>query len=340
MATSGLPARSEMFDLITGYWVSSAIATAARLEIADQLRDRPRTLAELAQTSNAHPEALYRLLRALASVGIFAEVGDQTFELTPLAQWLRSDIPGSLHMRALMDGAEWHLRPWAELLYSVKTGKSAFENLNRGEDVFSYLARTPDAAAVYYGVMTHSSQAAAQAVASSYDFSRYPKIIDVGGGLGALVAAILHAQPKATGVLFDQPSASDGARTFLREQGLTARCEVIAGDFRKNVPTGGDLYLLKHILHGWDDPSCIEILRRCREAMAPATRLLVIELLIPPGNQRSFAKLFDLEMLVLNGSARERTESEYGALLAQAGLSLRRAYPTTMPISILEAEVA
>lgn len=320
--------------LISGYRVSQLIYVAAKLAIADHLADGPRSVDQLARSVSVHPGALYRVLRALASYGVFAERGRGVFELTPRAEPLRSDTPGSVRGYAIMNGEEWFWSSWGELLHSVKTGRTAFDD-SFGIGLFGFLDQHPEAAEIFNDAMTSITGMDSDAIAAAYDFSRKATIVDVGGGRGSLMTAILRAHPHATGILFDRPPVLAGVSAALAAKGLTDRCAVMAGDFFDSVPHGGDVYILKDIVHDWPDDRAVAVLKNCRRAMREEARLLVIERVIPAGNEPSFAKLADVNMLVITGGL-ERTEAEYRTLLTASGFRLSRVVPTRSPSSIVE----
>jgi SAM-dependent methyltransferase len=324
-------------QLSIGFWVSQTVAVVARLGIADLLSDGAKTCDELARAAAADPGALYRLLRAAASLGLFVEESAGRFALTPVGALLRGDTPQSWRAAAIMSGAAWSWRPWEALWYSVKTGQSAFEHVF-GMAFDAYLARHPDAADLFHGFMSVATLEEAAAVVAAYDFSTARTVVDLGGGRGALLAAILKANPQLRGVLFDLPHVLPGARAFLEAQGVLPRCELVAGDFFESVPAGADVYLLKWVLVSWDDARALAILQRCRRALGADGRLLVVERLIPPGNAPSYSKLADLNLLVMF-QGRHRTAAEYRDLFGRAGLALQRIIPTESPteFSVIEA---
>jgi hypothetical protein len=327
------PPQAVIQGMLTGYRLSQCLYVAARLGLADLLKDGPRSPADLATASATHAPSLYRLLRGLASVGVFAEDERGNFTLTPLAECLRSDVPGSQHARALMNGDE-HYRAWGELLYSVRTGKPAFDRLFH-KPIFDYLPDHPEAARTFDAAMTGAHGSETAAMLDAYDFSPFGTLVDVGGGNGSLLAEVLRRHPKLKGVLFDRADVVERARPRLAEEGLAQRCQVVAGNFFETVPPGGDAYLLRHIIHDWDDERSLSILRNCRQAMAPGAKLLVVEGVVPPGNGPSFTKLLDLTMLVIPGG-KERTEAEYRDLYQRAGLRLTRVVPTRSEVSVIE----
>lgn len=325
-----------LLDLVTGKWISQAISVAAKLGIADLLRDGPKPCEELARANQVDAQSLYRLLRATASVGVFAEVGDKEFSLTPMAECLRSDVPGSLRGLATMSGEDLFWRPWGDLLTSVKTGEPAFPRVF-GKGLFEAFREHPATAAIFDEAMTGWSAQEAAAVVAAYDFRPYATIVDVGGGHGLLLSTILKAYPRSQGVLFDTSSVIEGAQERVKAAGLSDRIKMVAGDFFGAVPGGGDGYLLKHVIHDWDEEQAGTILSNCRRAMGSYGRLLLVEMVIPPGNGRFLGKLLDLEMLVMAGG-RERTEAEYHELLSSAGFRLTRVVPTSSSSSVIEGE--
>jgi hypothetical protein len=332
------PPSAVLMSLITGTWITQAIYVAAKLSLADRLKDGPTRSDELAKLVGADAGALYRLLRALAGVGIFRETEPGSFELTPLASCLRSDVPDSLQAVAILYGEPWHRAAWSSVVHSVRTAQPAFDHV-AGEPIFEHLQKHPDLAATFDQAMTNFSSMASGAVLAAYDFTGIRKLVDVAGGHGSLLAAILKANPQMRGVLFDMPTVIDGARRkqHLEQAGVADRCELVGGDFFKDVP-GGDACLMKHIIHDWSDDHALKILKNCRRALPADGRLLLVEMVIPPGNEPHFGKLLDLEMLVMTQGGRERTETEYRSLLAKAGFQLTRIVPTRSPACIIEGK--
>jgi hypothetical protein len=330
-----LPAPQVLLQMITGYWISQAIYVAAKLGIADLLKDGPKKDDELAEATGTHERALYRLLRALASIGVLAEAEDGRFGLTPLGAYLQTGIPGSLRALTLNHGERLY-RPWGELLHSVRTGESAFPRLF-GMDVWQYATQHPEAAALFNDAMTELTTQVAAAVVAGYDFSRFHKIVDVGGGSGTLLLSILQANPQLRGILFDLPHVTKSAQQRLEAASLPGRSEVVACDIFASVPGGGDVYLLKHIIHDWDDERALKILQHCHRAMADNGTLLLVEAVLPPGNAPAFGKLMDLNMLVMAGGG-ERTAAEYRTLFAASGFQLTNVIPLHSPFgfSVIE----
>jgi hypothetical protein len=331
------PPEAVVAQMIFGKWVAMALSVAAKLRVADSLAAGPKSVPDLAAETGTHPMSLYRVLRALASVGVFAEDADGRFRQTPLSQVLRSDVPGS--MRAVADycGADWSWRPWGRLLDAVRTGRTAFDEVF-GEPAFAYLAKHPDESAVFNEGMTEFSAQESPAAAEAYDFSPFGTVVDVGGGHGHLLCTILAKYPGPTGIVFDAPHVAEGATPRITAAGLERRCRAEGGDFFAAVPAG-DAYVLKHIIHDWPNDKAAAILRNCRAAARPGAKLILVEMVIPPGNGPSPGKLLDLEMLVV-ASGKERTEAEYAELLAAAGWRLKRVVPTTAPTSVIEGEAA
>jgi hypothetical protein len=332
-----MPATSsaqQLDELIRGYWISQAIYAAAKFGIADLLAEGPTSVDELAKATSTNADALYRLLRALASVGIFAEQSARRFELTDLAKPLRSDVPGSKRALALMSGDE-QFRAWVEVVYSVETGKTAFEKVF-GEPIFDYLAKHPDKARIFDAAMVGIHGRESAAIASTYDFSGLNVVADIGGGNGSQISAVLRQHKHLRGILFDLPHVIERARERLAGEGLLDRCQLVAGSFFESVPAGADAYFMRHIIHDWDEEKCVSILRNCHRAMSAGSKLLVVESVIPPGNDPFGGKFLDLVMLLIPGG-KERTESEYRDLFQQAGFELARVIPTESEVSILEA---
>jgi hypothetical protein len=333
-AQGQLPPPIVLMQMATGYIVSQALYVAAKLQVADLLKDGPRTSEELAQAAGADARFLYRTLRALASVGVFAETEQGSFTLTPTAELLRTDVQGSMHAMVIWMNEPFHWRVFEEMLDAVKTGKLAFEQVF-GMEPFPYLVQHPELARIFNNAMTSFSLMSAPTVTAAYDFSSIKKLVDVAGGHGLLISSILKANPHMQGVLFDMPTVIEGAGRLIEEAGVSDRCEKVAGNFFESVPEGGDAYIMKHIIHDWDDERSLTILRNCHRAMTENGKLLLVEVLIPPGNEPSFGKIMDIEMMLLPGGT-ERTEAEYRELFAAAGFRLTRVIPTASPASIIE----
>ncbi len=333
--TPGETPAAALMRMVNGYQVSQAIHAAAVLRIADHLTAGPLGCEALAAVTGTHPDALYRLLRALAAVGVFHEDADRRFALAPMGHCLRSDAAQPVGPWAVFVGRPYVRRAWDDLLYSVQTGENAFHHVH-GMGVWDYRTRHPEEGKLFDGAMQALSHGVGEAVAAAYGFGRFRRIVDIGGGSGALIAQILAANEAAHGVLFDLPYVVAGAGEVLKPAGVAGRCDIVAGSFFEGVPQGGDAYLLKAILHDWDDKPATTILRVCREAMATDGRVLVIERLMAPANEGPDAKFSDLNMLVAPGG-RERSREEFAALLRAAGLRLTRVIDTGTRLSIVEA---
>ena len=325
--------RETLMQMIEGYRLSQALHVAAALGIADLLEEGPRSIDDLAEVTGTDASALFRLLRALAGAGVFSETEDG-FCLTPLATYLSSGAPGSLRAWAMYIGQPYFWQSWGHLLESVRTGKPAFQSLY-GMNPWEYREAHPEANAIFNQAMTELAAGVVDAVAESYDFSGIDVLVDVGGGEGALVAAILAAYPRLRGILFDQSHVVTGARAVFERAGVAARAEVMEGTFFDAVPAGAGAYLLKSIIHDWDDASAVRILRVCRAAIAATGTLLLVERVIQPGNHPDPAKYQDLNMLVMLGG-RERTADDFRALYTQAGFHLTRIVPTSSGFSVIE----
>jgi hypothetical protein len=325
---------ARLSQVLSASILSQAVCAAAELRIADQLQDGPKTATELARATDAHPDAVYRLLRALASAEIFFELDDRRFRLTPMAECLLSDSPGSLRHMALMMGSPWRLRAWEQIVHSIKTGTPAFKAVF-GSSPFEYFHENPQAATVFHDAMVSYTSSIAPAVAKSYDFSACKRIVDIAGGHGYLLAALLKSNVTAHGILFDLPEVVRGAETLLEHEGVRARCQTVAGDFFRFVVPGGDIYLMKQVIHDWDDEAALKILNNCHLAMAPGAKLLLIEAIVPNANVPSHAKLLDLEVLIALGG-KERTEDEYRNLYNASGFRMARTISTDVGLHILE----
>ena len=324
--------KQVLSQILGSSWITQAISVAAELGIADFLSDGPLTTRELAEQTRTHSGSLYRLLRALASVGIFAQDTDDRFSLTPLADLLRSDVPESQRSFAIMMGAEFD-QAWGELLHSVRTGEPGFEK-RFGVSFFHYMTEHPERHSIYDLAMGAFGKEETDPVLDAYDFSTFRTVVDVGGGSGVLLTAILNRHPAVNGILFDLPAVADRARSSFSGLGFDGRVRIEGGDFFSSVPAGADGYVLQHIIHDWEDREAIAILRNCRDAMNSDGRVLVVETVIPSANEPCFAKWLDLMMLLVDG--KERTREEYNHLFSAAGLKLNRVIPTSSEVSIIE----
>ncbi len=334
-AAEAAPPEAILTQMITGSLGSQAVYVAAKLGIADLLIDGAKNVSELAQAADADAPSLYRVLRALSSFGVFTELSDREFALTPTAELLRSDSPRSLRDLAIFMGEDWHWQVWGRTLYSVRTGKAAWAEVH-GAEVFPYFAGNPEAAKIFDRAMTSLSNLAIKAVVEAYDFSGIETLVDVAGGHGRLLTTILEANSEVKGVLFDQPHVLEGAKDSEQIEALGARCELVGGDFFASVPGGADGYIMKHIIHDWDDERALVILNNIRKTMKDNGRVMLVESVITDSNEPDFGKLLDIEMLVSPGG-KERTAAEYKDLFTRAGLRLTRVVPTKSPYSVIEA---
>jgi hypothetical protein len=327
--------------MIMGFRVTQIIYVAAKLSIADLLEAGPQTVDALAQSTGTHAPSLYRLLRALASNGIFAEDEEGRFALTPMAELLQTGVPGSLRPAVLVFGEPSRWRAWGEMLYSVTTSEPAFKHIH-GMDSWDYWAQHPDLSANFNDYMTANTSPQTASIVAAYDFSggqgtKIDRLVDVGGGHGILISAILKANPHLHGILCDAPHVVTGARPILEAAGVLDRCEIVPCDFFSSVPAGGDAYMMKFIIHDWDDEHALTILKNCRRATPDHGRLLIIERIIPPGNDPDQGKMTDLQMLVSHGG-RERTVEEFKALFEDAGFDLTTIIPTRGQLSVIEGK--
>ena len=330
------PARPDMAltEIMLSSLNAQALYVAAKLGVADALSDGSKSIQDLARDVEADESSLYRILRALCSIGVFGEKPGRIFHLTPVGHLLRSDVSGSLRDVAIFMGEDWHWNVWGQTLHSVKTGQEAWSRVH-GQPVFPYFESNPAAASVFDNAMSAFSTLACTAVVDAYDFSSLNVIVDIAGGQGRLLTTILNATPELRGVLFDLSHVIERARQnpSLANQ---PRCDLKSGDFFKSVPAGADGYILKHIIHDWKDEEAVKILTNIRNAMTTYGRVLLVEAVVSESNEPDFAKTLDIEMLVSPGG-KERTALEYAALFRQAGLKLSRIIPTKSPYSIIEA---
>ena len=334
-AQQEVPPSAAMMGLITGYWVSQAVGVVALLGVADELNGGPRESDEIARAVGADQDALYRVLRLLASLGVFVEGPQGSFGLTTLGETLRSDAPGSVRNFAITETAAGHWLPWGRLYDSVRTGQPmAREAL--GMEIFDWYAQNPEEAAYFSAAMGNLSGLAASELVRVYDFAAVRTVADVGGAHGVLLTAVLQANPAARGILFDLPHVIETAEGVIAAAGLSNRCELVSGDFFEAVPDGADLHLLKQIIHDWNDDRATQLLQNCHRALSPAGKVLLLEMLIPPDNRPSPAQAMDLNMLVLLGG-QERTQEQFERLLKAAGFRLDQVIPTHSPFSVIEA---
>jgi hypothetical protein len=317
--------RSRLLSMIEGYRLSQMIHVAAKLRIADHLKKGPRTVRELAKLTRSDEDSLYRLLRTLAGYGVFREERGPSFRLTRLADLLRTDASGSLCVAAEVAGADWMWRPWGHLMYSIQTGEIAFDHLY-GQNTWDWFAKNPGPAELFNAFMDENTGIETRAVVSSYDFSKAKTIVDVAGGRGVLLAAVLESNPAARGTLFELPHVIESARKTLTGN-ISRRITFVAGDFFKSVPPGGDLYLLKNVVHDWNDSQARNILSVLHAAMKGKGILILVEFVVCGPNTLCPGKTRDMLMMVRNGG-RNRTEKEYRELLVAAGFNITRVIPS------------
>jgi orsellinic acid C2-O-methyltransferase len=341
--TGGQPPGLALYQMSIGHYLSRALALAATLGIADLLADGPRDHHDLARACAADAPSLRRVLRLLASRGVFEEQADGQFATTPLGELLRADVPGSMHASVLLFAGVPIQDSWKELEYCVRTGQPAFRRTDPDADPFTEMAKDPARAALFDRAMAAFAPQTAAAVAHAYDFSTFGAVTDVGGGNGSLLIGILRANPALRGTVFDQPHVAERARAQVEHAGLADRCEIVGGSFFERVPPGADAYMLKHVIHDWDDARAGAILGRCRDAMGADGTLLIVEGVYPESIDRSLesagAAANDVNMLVCTGG-RQRSEEEFRTLLGAAGFRLSRVVPTLARVGIIEGRPA
>jgi C-methyltransferase len=333
-----VPPYAAMMEMLMNAWSAQAITAAVDLGIADALADGPLGAEELAARVNADADALRRLLRVLVGRGIFRQRRDGRYQLNSLADTLRSSAPKSVAGLASLYGSREHREHWSHLAEAIRTGKAVIPALH-GAEAFEYLSSQPELTKVFNRAMAETTEMAAPFLLAAYPFDAYHTVVDVGGGVGRLLAAILAATPTAFGVLYDLPQAVAEAAPLLRQHGIADRVRVEKGSFFDGVPTGGDIYVLKLIIHDWPEDQAIEILRNVRAAAEVGTTLLLIETVIPDHNRDHVANWTNLEMLLMN-AGRERTAAQYRDLLQRAGFNLTRVVPSASPFSLVEAKAA
>jgi len=326
----------QMIDILGGMWVGRCLGVAAELGVADVIGDGRKTTEEIAAAVKAHAPSLFRLMRALASAGVFREEGHGVWMNTPVSGLLRATVPGSMRAAAIVTMSGEHYTAWAALDHSVRSGETAADHV-LGKDIWAYYREHPDRAKHFDQCMVDFSAGIVAAVLKAYDFAGIKHLVDVGGGHGGVISAVLQKYPKLKGTLFDQPYVVEGARRTLELFGVAERCDRAGGNFFESVPAGGDGYVMKFILHDWDDERSLTILRNVRRAIAaPGGRLIVIDAVIPEGNGPDWGKLCDVNMLVMTGGV-ERTERQFKELFAKANFKLTRVVPTESPLSVIEA---
>lgn len=325
----------QLLGISLGLLRSRVLHAATEMGVADALAAGPLTCDALAQRVNAEPDALYRLMRALAAMGVFTELDDRTFALNEMSEFLRSDSPRSVRDLVRYLGVDWNMRTLAHVAHSVRTGAAAFDFVH-GVPVFEYLAHHEEDARLLDTALSRYSKGAAAAIFASYDFSRCSRLVDVGGGNGEVLCGLLQRQATMRGVLFDRPDVIESARQRIAASEVADRVDLLGGDFFDTVPSGADVYLLKNVIHDWDDERAVHILRNCRAAMRDDARVLLVETPLAGANEGEFAKLMDVGMLATTGG-RERTAQEYSEILNRAGLRLLQVLPTKSPNCIVEA---
>jgi hypothetical protein len=328
------PAHVGILQIVLGSQIAGAVSCLAQLGIPDLIENAPKSADELAKQIGADPQALYRLMRATASVGVLSEGPDEKFSQTPMSKVLRSDAKPCLRSFAMMSGREWHERGWANLEYCIRTGKQALDKIY-GAHVFEYLKQNPDEGQIFHGAMTELSMIDSPAVAGAYDFAGIRSIVDIAGGHGFLLATILEKYPHLRGTLYEEPHVLDGAANGPLKS-LKDRCTFTSGDMFSSVPAGADAYIMKHIIHDWQDDLCIKLLKACRQGVNAGGKLLVVDAVIPLGNDFFPGKFLDLQMLLFP-SGRERTEKQFSELLAASDWRMNRVIPTAAMDSIIEA---
>ena len=325
----------QLIQMGVAIWQARAVYAAAELGLADLLSDGPRTTDELAAATQTHPPSLYRLLRGLASIGVLTEVEPSRFSATALGEALRNDAPGAARATILTIAGAWQWKAWDQFLHALRTGESGLRAAF-GSDLFEYLTEHPEHGAHFNQAMVGMHGAVAPAVVAAYDFSRFERVIDVGGGTGALISSVLRANPPLSGALFDLPETVDQARRRISELRLADRCTIVGGDFFECVPAGYDAQILSHVLHDWTDEQAILILGNCRRSIACNGRLLIVEAVLPEGDEPHHGKLMDLLMLTVTGGI-ERSEGQFQRLLEAAEFKICEIFETSTHQSVIEA---
>jgi len=328
-----IPPPIQMLQLISGFWIARCVYVLAKLGIADLIKDEPKTVDELAAATSTHAPSLFRVLRALASVGVITQNGNR-FGATPLSDTLRSDVRGSIRAFAMTELGEEHYPAWGELLHSVRTGGIAFDKAF-GESLWGFFAKNPENAQIFNDAMSGLTAQANEALHAAYTFSGIKRIMDVGGGHGGLITSILQRNPEMTGILFDSPQVIEGAKANVESLAVPDRCELVGGNFFESVPSGADAIILKWIIHDWNDDQSVTILKNCHRALPDNGKLILVEAVVPETSEPHFSKFIDLNMLVMTGG-RERTEVEFRELYEDSGFKLMRVVPTESPFSVIE----
>lgn len=325
-----------MLQVIAHHWLSCCVFVAAKLNIADLLVNGPKSVAALAEATGCHAPSLYRLMRALASEGIFEETLPGTFAMTADATGLLSDAPGTMKYFVLAELGDFY-QPWGALLHSIRTGETAFDHYYK-MDVWQYYSTHPEEARTFMQAMTRLTEYTDKAIVAAYDFSVFRSMVDVGGGNGSLLMSIARSAPDLKGIVFDAPYVVEKTREAIEAAGMSGQCTASGGDFFEEVPAGSDAYIMKYILHDWHDEDAIRLLRTCHKAMKKGSKLLAVDAVIPPGNKPHPGKFMDINMIVATGG-RERTAAEFSQLFQSAGLRFNRVIDLALPdISIVEGE--
>lgn len=340
MQAASLPPEAQIFQLLMGRTLSFSLSAIAALGVTDHMGTEPTGVEDLAARTGAHAPSLYRVMRMLASLGVFAEPQPRRFALTPISQLLRSDAPNSMRAMAMMFTDPWIVRGYENIVHSLRTGGDGITKAY-GKNAFDLFREIPDQAQRFHQAMTNLSNVAGKALIQAYNFSRFQRLADVGGGHGTLLGHILRATPRLQGLLYDLPEVTAGALGSGCLAKVESRVTIESGNFFDHVPSGCDAYLMKHIIHDWDDEKCVRILRLMRDQLQqqPEGRVFLFEMMVPQDNQPSPAKLLDIEMLVATVGGKERTEQEFRELLCAAGLMLESITPTASPLCLIEASV-
>jgi hypothetical protein len=328
-----MPPPLQMLQLISGFWIARCIYVLAKLGLADLIKDEPKTADDLAAATGTHGPSLFRVLRALASVGVITQDDRNRFGGTPLSDTL-GDVPGSIRAFAMTELGEEHYPAWGELLHSVRTGGIAFDKAF-GENCWEFFAKHPENAKIFNDAMSGMTAQANQALHAAYDFAGIKKIMDVGGGHGGLITSILEKNRGMTGILFDSPPVIEGAKGKFAGSAIADRCELVGGDFFQTVPSGADAIILKWIIHDWNDEQSVAILKNCHSALPENGKLILVEAVVPASSEPHFSKFIDLNMLVMTGGC-ERTEREFRKLYEDSGFALTQIVPTDSPFSVIE----
>jgi len=337
-AQAELPPHVQLIQMAGGHWLSKVMYAAAKLELADHLSDGPKSADELAGPTGTHAPSLHRLMRTLAGFGVLTEKENKQFALTPLGEALKKDAPGSAWASVVTMAGPRFVAAFEEIMHSLETGKTGFEKAF-GMPIFDYFAQHPDEASLFSQTMVGFHGGETPTVAAAYDFSEAETIVDVGGATGNMLSAILSRYEGPRGILFDMAHVVADAPQFLEQNGIADRVTIESGSFFESVPEGGDVYIVSHIIHDWNEDQCLTILGNIRRAMKPDGKLLIVEFVLPEGDTPHLGKLVDMIMLIVPGG-QERTPSEYDELLKKAGFKMTRVIPTESPVSIVEAVIA